>query len=301
MKKLLSLLVLISMVFAIQAQEKRRVILDADTANEVDDLYAIVRGLIEPTWEVVGLNATQWQISQWATARSMEDSHRLNDVLVSYLNMGNRVTLNRGAEGRLYDWGVMSRPSAASRFIINEAHKMPEGKKITVIALGSLTNVASAIMEDPSIIDKIELHWLGSSYDFEQGIMTNLDFNSMMDIRAFYTLINSRVEMHIIPSNEAARMRMEYAETVRHFQGQHDLLDFLIQIWFNHFDSGREWRTIWDLALIQAIIHPDMAEKTLVRTSREKGNREVWMYRNIDARRMTDEFYKTTVNHLKGR
>ncbi len=32
----------------------RPVIIDADTANEVDDLFAIVRSLIEPSFHVVG-------------------------------------------------------------------------------------------------------------------------------------------------------------------------------------------------------------------------------------------------------
>ncbi|MEM9259038.1 MAG: nucleoside hydrolase, partial [Bacteroidota bacterium] len=44
-----------------RAQEKWPVIIDADTANEVDDLYAIVCGLIEPSWDVKGLTAAQWQ------------------------------------------------------------------------------------------------------------------------------------------------------------------------------------------------------------------------------------------------
>ncbi len=48
------------------SQQKIRVVIDADTGNEVDDLYAVVRGLIEPSWEVAGLNATQWQVSHWA-------------------------------------------------------------------------------------------------------------------------------------------------------------------------------------------------------------------------------------------
>lgn len=45
------------------AQEKTILIIDADTGNEVDDLYAIVRGLIEPSFKVIGLSSAQWQAS----------------------------------------------------------------------------------------------------------------------------------------------------------------------------------------------------------------------------------------------
>ena len=50
----------------IYGQKKTTLLLDADTGNEVDDLFAIVRVLIEPTWEVTALNATHWQTSHWA-------------------------------------------------------------------------------------------------------------------------------------------------------------------------------------------------------------------------------------------
>jgi len=44
-----------------QAQDgKPMLILDADTANEIDDLYAIVRTLRQDRFEVLGLNSAQW-------------------------------------------------------------------------------------------------------------------------------------------------------------------------------------------------------------------------------------------------
>jgi hypothetical protein len=55
------------------------VITDADTANEVDDLFAVVRALLEPGFEVIGFCSAQWQGSQWATPNTMEHSQRLND------------------------------------------------------------------------------------------------------------------------------------------------------------------------------------------------------------------------------
>jgi hypothetical protein len=39
----------------------RPVFLDCDTANEVDDLFAIVRALKVPGWDIKGLASTQWQ------------------------------------------------------------------------------------------------------------------------------------------------------------------------------------------------------------------------------------------------
>lgn len=281
------------------AQDTRKVILDADTGNEVDDLYAIVRALIEPSWDVLGLNATQWQVSHWATDNTMTDSYRLNDVLLSYLQMNNRVVSNRGAEARLYDWGHKSQTSAASNFIISEAHKTSEGEKITVIAVGALTNVASAILDDPSIQDKISLYWVGSSYDHATGIMQNTDFNSVMDIQALDVILKSEVELHIIPKQVTSQMVFYWEETREKFEGKHDLLDYLLQRWYNHVDGGVRERTLWDLALIQAMIHPDHAEEVMVRTSKERGDRGIWVYKDIDEDFMRQEFFETTLKYLE--
>ncbi|MDF1549045.1 MAG: hypothetical protein P1P88_14570, partial [Bacteroidales bacterium] len=79
MKKMRLLVFLLVIAISTFAQEKRKVIIDADTGNEVDDLFALVRGLIDPQWEVIGLNATQWQASHWTVEKSMEESYRLNE------------------------------------------------------------------------------------------------------------------------------------------------------------------------------------------------------------------------------
>ncbi|MFW5823281.1 MAG: nucleoside hydrolase [Tangfeifania sp.] len=281
----------------LQAQEKKKVIIDADTGNEVDDLYAVVRGLIEPSWEVLGLNATQWQASHWSVPKSMEESYRLNGILLEYLQM-NDVISNRGGHDRLFDWGSKSQTSTASMFIVNEALKI-EDEKLNVIALGALTNVASAILDEPSITDKIRLYWLGSTYDFENGFMKNTDFNSVMDIQAVDVILNSDVELHVIPGNVSGKMKFYWDETTEKFGGKFELTDYLIDRWYNHMDAGLRSRTIWDLALIQAIIFPDWAEEVKIKTSHDRGNREIWMYKNIEEKKMRDEFFETTLQYLE--
>ena len=277
--------------------QSKKVIIDADTGNEVDDLYAVVRGLIEPSWEVLGLNATQWQPSHWSTENSMEDSHRLNDILLSYLQI-SAVASNRGASDRLYDWGNKTQTSTASMFIVNEALKAQD-EKLTVIALGALTNVASALLDQPSIADNIRLYWLGSSYDFENQFMKNTDFNSVMDIQAVDVVLNSKVELHIIPNNVSGKMKFYWDETVEQFRGKHELTDYLLDRWYNHVDAGIKERTIWDLALIQAIIFPEWAKEVKISTSKDRGDREIWMYQDIDAKKMRDEFFATTLKYLE--
>lgn len=286
------ILILVTISTLLSGQTKN-IILDADTGNEVDDLYAIVRALIEPSWNISALNAAQWQSSQWATAHTMEDSHRLNQVLVAYLQKENEVKTLRGGIRRMNDWGDKAQHSAAAYEIIRQAHQVPDGEKQIVVVLGALTNVASALWIDPEIESKLAVFWLGTSYDFEKKKSKRIDFNAIMDPQATEILLSSQVEMHIIPGNVAAAMQFDYQETSRHFKGVHPLTDFLLDRWDSHMDGGRYHRTIWDLGLIGAMIHPQW-------TSEIKGegfeNPNIWLYRDIDATRVIEEFFQRTLD-----
>ena len=271
------------------SQNKLPVILDADTGNEVDDLYAISRALIEPNWDILALNATQWQTSHWAIPESMENSHRINQVILGYLDLS--VKTRRGGAARMYDWGDKAQHSAASYEIIKQAKSMKAGQKLTVIALGALTNVASAIYIDPAIESKIKLYWLGTSYDFENEVITTIDFNSIMDIQAVNILFNSDVEMHIIPNSVSRNMELTYEETEDNLRGIHPLGDYLVDRWYQHLDGSRKKRVIWDLALIEAIIHPEWAEEVIIHTSKDHGDRDISFYKTIDHQKMKEDFF----------
>ncbi|MFW6289537.1 MAG: nucleoside hydrolase [Mariniphaga sp.] len=261
------------------AQQKQRVIIDADTANEVDDLFAVTRALLEPAWEVLSLNSTQWQASQWAVDNTMEASHRLNQALVTQLNMPH-IKVSRGSINRMFDWGDKAQHSEAAYEIIRHAHRTGEGEKLPVITLGALTNVASAVLIDPAIKDKIVVYWLGTTYDFDRQKAKNIDFNSVMDIQAVDYLLNSEVEMHIIPNNVAAKMKVKRSEAEQQLRGTHQAADFLLDHWARHYDGSMNERILWDLALIGAMIYPDKAPQVKV-TGFENPN--VWMYRDVDA------------------
>ena len=272
------------------AQERIPVILDADTGNEVDDIYALSRALIEPSWNILSLNATQWQTSHWTEPRSMENSHRLNQVLLA--EMGLEVKTRRGGAARMYDWGDMAQHSAAAYEIIQQSKAMPENQKLTVIALGALTNVASAIYIEPSIVSRMRLYWIGSTYDFESGIMKKQDFNAVMDVQALEVILMSDVELHILPINIAAKMQFDYEDTKSNLLEDHSLTRLLLDRWYEHLDGGRKNRVIWDLALIQAILHPELTEVVSLTTSKENGSKTIHYVKDIDADKMKEEYFE---------
>ncbi|MEL6942336.1 MAG: hypothetical protein AAFO82_06680 [Bacteroidota bacterium] len=143
------------------------------------------------------------------------------------------------------------------------------------------------------------MYWLGTTYDFENDVLRKRDFNCAMDIQALGEMLDSKVEMHIIPVSVASQMTFNYKETLEKIGGKHSLFDFLLQRWYNHLDGGREERVIWDLALVSAIIHPEWATMVEIQSSKENGNRKLWYYKDIDEDKMRADFFETLLNMKK--
>jgi len=283
------LIVFFLIVSSIFSQTKKRVILDADTANEVDDAFALSIMLMNPNVDIIALNATQWQASHWATENSMEDSHRLNQTLLGIMGLNTKT--NRGGASRMYDWGDRAQHSAATYEIIKQAKALPEGEKLNIIALGALTNVASAVFIEPAIVKNIRLYWLGTTYDFGREVLRRDDFNCAMDQYALSHLLFSEIEMHIIPINVASKMTFNYEKSQSQLEN-HFLGDFLLKIWDDHIDGGRNQRTIWDLTIVNAFLHPDWMEEIEITTSKDNGNKKVYYYKDFDEQKILSDFYQ---------
>lgn len=280
-------------------KKKPRVLINADTANEVDDLYAIARALVEPSIELVGLSSAQWQVSHYATPHTLEDSQRMNEVLLALLNR-KKLPHPRGATARLFDWGDRAQHSAAAYQIIREAHATPTGQKLIVVMLGANTDLASALLIDPAIAPKLKVYLLGTSYDHARRIWRKRDFNCVMDIQAIEVVLDAKeLETHIMPVNIAAPLVFELSEVKRRFAGKNDLFDLLLRRWQDHIDGARLRRTIWDLALVSCLIRPELGQETEATTPPENTQRNVHVFIRIDAQGIRSEFFSSLERHFE--
>jgi purine nucleosidase len=86
-----------AMTSAAQPQpERMRVIVDADTANEVDDLFAIARALVAPEFQVEGLTSALWR--HRGTPTSVELSQSLNEKLLDHAGLRDTIPHPQGSE-----------------------------------------------------------------------------------------------------------------------------------------------------------------------------------------------------------
>jgi inosine-uridine nucleoside N-ribohydrolase len=217
----------------------------------------------------------------------MENSHRLNQQLLGELDLSTKTL--RGAPARMYDWGDRAQHSAAAYEIIRQAKEKDE---VTVLVLGALTNVASAVFIAPEIAKKLKVFWLGTTFNFDSKVLKRNDFNPLMDPFALDFLLDSQVDLSIMPINVAVAMEIAYHE-LNNAIGDFDIGKFLLKRWDDHLDGSRKKRVLWDLALVAAYIHPELAQTERITTSRDSGNRPITFYKSIDANAIYQDFYKT--------
>lgn len=276
-----------------------RVWIDADTANEIDDLYAIARMLAAPELEIVALSSAQWSKSPAAEGNTLEASQRLNEALLGITGKTS-IPHPRGSAVGLYWWGAdRAAYSAAAYHLIRAAQAQPEGRKLTVIALGALTNVASALMIEPTIASRIRLYWLGAFISPERGVWDKSEFNCLNDIPALNEVLNRKeLELRVMPASVARALTFDYASTAERLAAHGRLGAFLFDRWKQFAPGANTW-VMWDLAAAEWLLKPDLVKWKKLRTPPENTEREVDVAVSIDAEAMRADFWQALARLTK--
>jgi len=101
---------------------------------------------------------------------------------------------------------------------------MPKDEKLVVIVTGSATNVASSIISEPKIIDKIAVYFIGTTYDFKRKAFNKNEFNVRSDLNAVETLLNTEnLELHIMPANICTKLLVTRMDIDSRLKSEHDI------------------------------------------------------------------------------
>ena len=271
--------------------QKARLLLDADTANEIDDLYAIAYLFDEDSIEWIGLNSAQW-FHVLSGDSTVYRSQQLNEEL---LELAGRSDLPHplGADMIMgKPWGGYDpRDSPAARFIIEQARATPEGEQLVVMCIGASTNLASALALAPDITPRIKAYVLGFGYN-EAGRYWNKDeFNIRRDLNAANYLLNKdSLELHVMPTSTAIQYQWTRDSTFALMDQSGPIGNYLKERWENHAPDAQRW-TMWDVALLQAFLKPEQATEIQVATPPENAHRIVYLYSDIDAEAMQEDFW----------
>lgn len=235
----------------------RRVIINTDAKNEADDQFAIVHALLSETLDVRGLIAAHFGSTRSET--SMLDSREEIDLLLDYLGQKN-IRVENGAETAIPDeYTPVDSPGA--RLIIEEAKKTEEGS-LQIAFLGPLTDMASAILLDPSIVDTdTTVIWIGGPGYGDLHTFSWPEFNLNNDIAAANVVFTSGIEVWQVPQPAYRTTAVGYAELDEKVAPCGPLGKYLVRQlkeWNStHKSTPMEYRALGDSPAIGLMLNPD--------------------------------------------
>ena len=241
-------------------QGKVRVVLDSDAFNEIDDQFALSYALSLPDrLQVEAIYAAPFfNVLSSSPADGMEKSYQEILHLLPMLRREDlRDRVYRGSADYLKDEET-PQDSPAARDLVQRAMAMPEGERLYVVAIGAITNVASALILEPAIREKIILVWLGGNgYHWPD----TKEFNMRQDIAAARVVFGCGVPMVQIPcKGVTSHLSTTEPEMREHMLGKSEVGSYLYRIACNaaKIHAGKSWsRVIWDLSAMMnlATIH----------------------------------------------
>ena len=231
-----------------------RAVLDTDTYNEIDDQFALAYALL--SGEKLDLEAVY--AAPFLNKRSTGPGDGMERSYEEILRVLDR--MHTSPEGFVYRGSTRFLPGAdqpvesdAARDLIEKAMAGPGDDPLYVLTIGASTNVASAILLEPRIVERLVVVWLGGTPLWWPDVQ---EFNLFQDLHSARVLLDSGVPLVLLPTyGVTSHLLTTLAEVVHHLAGQNPLCDYLVQIVRDyvpdHFAYGK---VIWDISGIAYLL-----------------------------------------------
>ena len=237
--------------------KKIRVIIDTDAKNEIDDQWAIVLALLsEERFQIEGFIAANFNNYHVDGAKSIESSYEEILLLFNKMGIDGKYPVYMGSHAMRYQYEPSE--SEGVDFIIDKAVESSPEDPIWVVALGSATNLASAYLKNPEIIDRVVFFWHGRTKWPDKC----WNFNVFGDRHAAITLFDAPIPLILFDTGTHLYCPMDESE--KHVKPYGEIGDYLHEYryrtdWYQKPDKG-----FFDLGDIAALVDPDIAQWQVV-------------------------------------
>ena len=241
-------------------QNKVDEVLDTDAYNEIDDQFAIAY-LIKSSdkLNVKGITAAPFFNSHSNSPR--------DGMVKSYVEILNLLKLAEAQElsDKVYkgsekylDNETEPVESAAADFIANAANEYSPEKPLYIVAIGAITNVASAILKNPAVKENCVVVWLGG-----HGVHISnpvMEFNMRQDIAAARVVLSSGVPLIQLPCGGVVDHLSTSKYELEHWlKNKNPLANYLFENTVREAEElspFKAWtRIIWDVSAIAWLLN----------------------------------------------
>ena len=243
-----------------------RAVLDTDTFNEIDDQFAIVQALLSEdriTLEAI-YAAPFFNSRAKSPADGMELSHAEILRLLERMDRNPEGLVHKGVGAYVGSSGGPVEAPAVHDLIARARESDPDDP-LYVIAIAAISNIASALLLAPDIVDRIVVVWLGGH---ALHWPHTREYNLRQDIPGAQVLFDSGVPLVLVPCmGVTSHLLSSIPEIDLHVAPQGRIGAFLAQR-FREYSKGEPVfsKEIWDMAPVAWLIDADWVATALVPT-----------------------------------
>ncbi|XP_045816064.1 probable uridine nucleosidase 2 [Trifolium pratense] len=261
------------------ATEPKKIIIDTDPG--IDDAMAIFVALRSPEIEVIGLTTIYGNVYTTLATRNalhlLEVAER-TDIPVAE---GSHVTLTKGTKLRIADFvhgadglGNQNFPppngkpieESAVDFLVNQAKANPG--KITVVALGPLTNIALAVQMDPDFAKNIgQIVLLGGSFAVNGNVNPAAEANIFGDPDAADVVFTSGADVLAVGINVTHQVMLSGSDREKLASSKGKFAQYLtgiLEVYFSYHSDAYNTNGVYlhDPTALLAAVDPSLVTCT---------------------------------------
>ena len=260
------LLIALSLPVAVRAAEPIPVIFDTDIGGDIDDVYALAQIIRSPELKLVGVTTVSGDTVARArlAAKLLAVDGRADipvyaGISVAAQYLGHTVWANDFAAPTLHTSGGVA-------FLREQINAHPG--KITIIAVGELTNIAALLESEPGIGAKIKaIALMGGSVrrGYAPGSKPEPEWNIKSNAKAAQVVFSSGVPLFVAPLDSTADLKLKPDYLVRIFSRGTPLNDALASldfIWKRTNTWKADTPTLFDNLAVALVATPGIASLT---------------------------------------
>ena len=231
------------------------VVLDTDAYNEIDDQFAICYMIKQPQkFFVRGVCAAPFFNNRVTSAA--EGMSKSYDEILKLLSLANcestKSIVYKGSEVYLPNETVPVESDAAA-FMAALAEEYSPERPLYIVALGAITNVASAILKNPKMKENCVVVWLGGHAVHMP--MAASEFNMVQDIAAARVVFGCGIPLVHLPCVGVVDCFSTSKYELAHWlKGKNPLCDYLYENTVSEaegYAKDKPWtRVIWDVTAV---------------------------------------------------
>jgi purine nucleosidase len=197
---------------------RMRVIMDNDFGGDPDGLFALTHLLLSPSIEVRAIIGSHLKADDGFDNSKVQAQHAVDKAkeLIQTMNIQNNIPVITGSNTAMPNDSTPVH-SEAVNFIIKEALRTDTKLPLYILCGAGLTEIASAVLTDPRIADRLTLIWIGGPEYTDLAPpppnYSSPEYNLNIDIAAARVIFNkSTVPIWQVPRNAYRQAILPYSQ-----------------------------------------------------------------------------------------